>query len=501
MAGRRPSETTALLNNAAIDDLRKSVEQDDHRLYGSAAEEEALLPKSPELETTWQKELRLVARYSGPLAITYALQYSYSFVTVFVAGRLGVVPLGAASLANLMVNVTGLCIYEGLATTLDTLASQAFGAGRKDLVGLHVQRMVLLVCVVTIPIGALWLASPWILPPLIPEKAEAELACTYIRIYLLGAPGYAIFEAGKRFCQAQGDFTGSLFVVLICAPLNIFWNWLFVFHLGLGFSGAGLALVVSNNLQPLVLLFYVRFVNPSTLQCWPGLQWRRAFENWGPMIRLSIPGVLMTFSEWFAFDIMTIAAGYISSSALAAQSVCMTIAVVMFHIPFPFSIAASTRFGNLIGYGALDAARTAWRTYYCMFVCIGAFDVILLTSCRKILAAFFTSDERVQAIITAVMPVVAATQFFDAFVALANGLLRGMGRQKIGGYINLGVYYLFALPVAFFLSFGPAKLGLTGMWVGPGMGLAAAAIMMSIYMWTTDWSKAVEDARAREESG
>jgi len=53
----------------------------------------------------------------------------------------------------------------------------------------------------------------------------------------------------------------------------------------------------------------------------------------------------MTFSEWFAFDVLTIAAGYLSEPDLAAQSVLMTIVVLMFHIPFPISIAASTRFG------------------------------------------------------------------------------------------------------------------------------------------------------------
>ncbi|KIW62412.1 hypothetical protein PV04_10590 [Phialophora macrospora] len=499
MAGRRPSETSALLNEHGIDDFRKSIGHIDHRLYGTAAEEQSSLVKNVELETTWKAETAILARYSGPLMLTYVLQYSFSLVTVFVAGRLGTRELGAASLATMTANITGLCIYEGLSTSLDTLTSQAYGNGKKQLVGLHVQRMCLLVCVVTIPIGAVWICSPWILAAIVPETDTAILAGTFMRIYLLGGPGWAIFEAGKRLCQAQGDFTASLVVVLVCAPLNILWNWLLVFHFSLGFAGAAWAVVISNNLQPIVLALYVAFVAPSNLQCWPGLDLRRASQNWGPMVKLAIPGVLMTLSEWFAFDVLTIAAGYLSEPDLAAQSVLMTVVVLMYHIPFPISIAASTRFGNLIGYGALDAARTAWKTHYLIFVCIGIFDVTLLTSCRHVIADIFTTDPTVKSIITAVMPITAAAQFFDALLALSNALLRGLGRQKIGGWVNLGVYYLFALPLSFFLCFGPPRMGLSGMWIGPSTGLGCAAVIMATYMRLTDWQRAVDDARAREE--
>jgi MATE family multidrug resistance protein len=195
--------------------------------YGTSAEEAA--KREPDLQTNWQTESKVLARYSTPLFVTYLLQYSFQTTTVIVAGRLGTNELGAVSLATMTANVTGLAIYEGLATSLDTLCSQAYGGGKKELVGLHMQRMVYLLSLVTIPVGTIWIYSPWILEALVPEKELAQLAGTYLRIYLIGMPGFAAFEAGKRFVQAQGDFTGSMVVLFICAPLNIFLNWLFVF--------------------------------------------------------------------------------------------------------------------------------------------------------------------------------------------------------------------------------------------------------------------------------
>lgn len=420
---------------------------------------------------------------------------------MIVAGRLGTSQLAAASLATMTANITGLAIYEGLATSLDTLTSQAFGAGKKHLVGLHVQRMILLALVATIPIGAIWICSPWILERIVPQKHVAYIAGDFLRFCLIGAPGYGVFEAVKRFTQAQGDFTGPMCTALICAPLNIFWNWFLVFYLKLDFRGAGLAYAITLLTQPIVFLLYIRFFAPDAHQCWPGLDFKRATENWSSMVKLAGPGVLMTLSEWLAFDILTLSSSYIGEDYLAAMSVLMTISVLMYHIPFPTSIAASTRFGNLIGLGDLQSAKIAFNTYYAIFFAIGIFDIVLLTSTRHLIAIYFTPSDghAVRKLIVKVLPMVAAAQLFDALNALTNALTRGLGRQNIAGWTNLGVYYLFGIPLSLTLTFGPPKLGLLGLWTGPLIGLGVTAMILYIYMRCTDWNKAIDEARAREE--
>lgn len=484
----------------SLDAERPLLTQAERDRYGTIDEEGGISDlKLPDLETTWKAEIKILARSSPPLIVTYLLQYSFNLVTVYVAGRLGTAELGAASLASMTANVTGLCVYEGLATCLDTLTSQAYGNNKPLLVGLHVQRVCALMCVITIPIAALWLASPLFLPHLVPEHDVAVLAGKFLQIYLIGAPGWGFFEAAKRFTQAQGDFDASLWVLLVCSPLNVFLNWLLVFHLGLGFSGAAWSVALSNIMQVVVFILYIYLFNPGALQCWPGLQWAKIGQNWGPMVKLALPGILMTAAEWIAFDILTFAASYLTAEHLAAQSVIMTVCVTMYHIPFPISIAASTRFGNLIGYGALKAARTAWKTHYLLFMLIGLMDLTILTALRHVIAAVFTEDTVVRGIIASVLPIVAAAQLFDAMLAISNGLLRGLGRQKIGGYVNLGVYYLLALPLSFILTFGPPHLELAGLWIGPCLGLGLGALLMALYMRFTDWQKAVEDARTREE--
>lgn len=464
---------------------------------GSGEEQKPHLSHDSDGDVSWQAELQDLSKKCPPLVLTLILQISFNLITVWVAGHLGTAELGAASLANMTANVTGFCVYEGLATSLDTLTSQAYGAGKKQLVGLYVQRMCIQSLVATIPVALVWLFSPTIIQALIPEKDLAIMAGQYLRVLLIGAPGWAIFEAGRRFTQAQGEFNASMWVTLGCLPICLLLNWWLVFHNHFGLEGAALALAITYTAQPIGLVLYVVFISPATLKCWPGIQWREALQQWAPMLRLAVPGVVMTLSEWLAFELLTFSCSYLGPKRLAAQSVVMTIAVFTYHaVPYPVAIACSVRFGNIIGKGALMTARSIWNLYYLLFICIGIVDMIVLTSLQHEIAALFTKDPDVRRAISAVLPIVAAAQFFDALLAISNGLLRGLGRQAFGGWVNICVYYVMAIPCSLVLTFGPLGMGLSGLWIGPCLGVGLGSVAIAMYMRMSGWDQAVADAIA-----
>lgn len=253
------------------------------------------------IQTTWQREAKVLGQYSLPLMATFLLQYSLTVASIFTVGHIGTAELGAVSLASMSANITGYAIYQGLATSLDTLCAQAYGSGRKKLVGLQMQRMIFFLWTITIPIAVIWLLAENILLAIVPEPAVAELAGLYLKVVLIGAPGYAAFEAGKRFAQAQGLFSAALWVLIICAPLNAFMNWLFVWKLKMGFVGAPIAVAITDNLLPLGLFIYVRFFSKNGMSCWNGFT-RKAWQNWIPMIKLALPGVIMVEAEVLAFE-------------------------------------------------------------------------------------------------------------------------------------------------------------------------------------------------------
>lgn len=62
------------------------------------------------------------------------------------------------------------------------------------------------------------------------------------------------------------------------------------------------------------------------------------------------------------------------------------------------------------------------------------------------------------------------TASLDGLAVMAHGLLRGIGRQSIGGPVNIVAFYFIALPISLISAF---KLDwkLQGLWMGPVIAL------------------------------
>ncbi|KAF7187456.1 Ethionine resistance-conferring protein 1 [Pseudocercospora fuligena] len=457
--------------------------------------EEAVV--SGKIHTTWQRESKTLIRYSAPLIVTFILQNSLTLTSVFTVGHIGKNELGAVSLGSMTANITGYAVYHGLATSLDTLCAQAYGSGKKKLVGLQLQRMVFFLWVITIPIAIIWLAGTQILYAVVPEKEIAELAGQYLKILIIGAPGYACFESAKRYVQAQGQFTANLYVLLIAAPLNILMHWLFVWQFEWGFIGCPIAVVITETLMPILLLLYVRFF--GGLECWPGFT-RKAFVNWGPMVRLALPGLIMVLAEFLAFEILTLASARISSTALAANSILQSVSVLAYQLPFPLSVAASTRVANLTGAGLPDAAKVTTKVTFILGIFLGVFNLTLLSSLKDYIPRLYTGENDVISLAANSLPVVATLQLFDSLAAQCNGLLRGLGKQELGGYVNLFAYYAIALPLSFGLGFG-LHWDLIGLWAGPALGLGIVFALEGFYLSRLSYEKASEEAAKRNAQG
>jgi MATE family multidrug resistance protein len=106
--------------------------------------------------TASPSEFSILVASSSPLLIGTVLQFSQVAIALLFVGRLGKDELAATSLACLTANVTGWSVFQGLASALDTLCPQAFGAGLKKAVGLHVQRMAGLMMCVCVAVGIFW---------------------------------------------------------------------------------------------------------------------------------------------------------------------------------------------------------------------------------------------------------------------------------------------------------------------------------------------------------
>ncbi|KAI2632732.1 MATE efflux family protein [Xylaria nigripes] len=451
-------------------------------------------------EDGWVSELWLLMRYCLPLIATYTLQYSWCVIVMIICGHLSADNLAAASLGMTTMNVIGYATFEGMATALDTLCSQAYGAGNYTGVGLHIQRMLVLMALAAVPIGAVWAASPWILSLFVKQQNLAVLAGTFLRVSIIGMPGYASFEALKRFLQAQGNFQAAMCIIIVCTPVNAFLSWLFAFRLGMGLAGAALGSALTNNLRSTLLLLYI--VSPIgrwSHGCWGGFSRASlSVSKWGPMVKLSVAGSAVNLAEWAAFEIVALSTSFLSTQHLAAQSVLTTISVISWHIPFSVSVGISTRIGHHIGAGLLASARRVAILYGYVFTFIGCFDGLVIFALRNHLTRFFSNDPGVVALASQVMVAVSIFQVIDAFICFTNGMLRGLGRQSVAARVVTVVNYCGAVPLAIWLELGPSGLELDGIWIGLGSGMVVIAAVECCYMKMLQWQSCVDHAKSQE---
>ncbi|PMD57148.1 mate-domain-containing protein [Hyaloscypha bicolor E] len=286
------------------------------------------------------------------------------------------------------------------------------------------------------------------------------------------------------------------YVLLITSPLNVALNYLFVYTFNLHLIGAPLATGLSYWLSFLLLVLYARFIAGSA--CWGG--WSRlCYQNLSTFARLAILGVVHVGTEWWAFEIVALAAGQLGTIPLAAQSVIMTTDQVMNTIPFGIGVAASARVGNLLGARNAKGAARAANVAAWLSMVMGVLVLIVLMAVKDFYAKIFNDDVNVIRLTAEVMPYVALFQIADGLNGSCGGSLRGMGRQHIGAAVNIVSYYMGALPLGIWLAFH--GWGLAGLWVGQCIALyLVGAIEWVIVAWS-DWEYQVEKAFERMDSG
>lgn len=291
-----------------------------------------------------------------------------------------------------------------------------------------------------------------------------------------------------------GIMRPGTYVLLITSPINAGLNYVFIYILKLGLLGAPLATGISYWLSFILLVCYAYFI--AGRNAWGGWT-RKCLHHSGVFARLAFLGVIHVGTEWWAFEIVALAAGRLGTISLAAQSVIMTTDQVINTIPFGVGVAASARVGNLLGCRNAKGAARAANTAACLSMALGATILAILLGVKDFYAKIFNDDERVIRLTAQVMPYVAIFQIADGLNGSCGGSLRGMGRQHIGAIVNIVSYYFGALPLGIYLAFH--GWGLAGLWMGQCIALYLVGFVEWAIVAFSNWGYEVKRAFDRME--
>ncbi|CAG8444360.1 9245_t:CDS:2 [Ambispora gerdemannii] len=437
------------------------------------------------------EEAKFLTKKAAPLLVAYLLQYTLQVANVFSLGRLGSNELAASALGSMFAAVTCWSVGLGAASALDTLCSQAYTSGTPIMVGVHLQRGVIIVLIGMMPIAMLWWEAERILVVLGQDKELSKMAGVYLRYLLPGAPAYLLFECVKKYLQAQGIMQASTYVLIICAPINLVLNYTLVLYkpIALGFIGAPLAITIVNWLMLISIVLYIRFFDGY--QVWGG--WTcDALRDWRTFIQLAIPGILMVCSQYWSYELIALAAGYLGSITLASHSIVLTSALLLYQAPYGIAVATSNRVGNLLGAGLASKAQVTARVAMFLAVLIALVNSTVLMVFKDSWGYLFTSDDEVVKMVATLLPLCAA---FQELNAVGVGILCGQGKQRVGAIFTM-VGYLFALILGLVFEFR-YYLGIKGLWTALTCASIAIAIAVIWTILVTDWQWEVERCRKR----
>ncbi|CAG8505765.1 3321_t:CDS:2 [Funneliformis mosseae] len=471
-----PNETTALLPN--IDNVIAShVSLNEPRLPFNLNEAFYILQKS------------------FPIWLATFLQYTFTIISVLTLGHIGPVELAALALGSMYASVSGISIFYGATTALDTLCPQGYTSGNPKMVGVYLQRAIIIILLGFIPISLVWWESGAILVYLGQNEELSAYAQVYLRWSILGAPPIFIFWCVEKFLQAQGIMQATSFVLIIVSPLNILLNYALIWwdKIALGFIGAPIATNISNWLMLILSILYIKYIDGH--QAWGG--WTRAcLYDWSSFMRLAIPGILTSCADWWIYELIALASGYIGNVPLAAHRLVLTIALLFFQLPRSISLATSNRVGNFLGAGLAKKAKITAETSLILALMSAICTSMGIFMFRDSWGYLFTNDEEVVKLTASVLPLCVLFQLSDGIGAIGGGILRGLGKQKIISIIYLSAYYIFALPIGLLLAF-KFNLGLIGLW--SGVTLASILMGCSIFavVITTNWEWEVVECSRR----
>ncbi|PON46871.1 Multi antimicrobial extrusion protein [Parasponia andersonii] len=432
----------------------------------------------------------------GPAIFSRTAAFTMNVITQAFAGHLGDVELASISIANTVIVGFNFGLLLGMASALETLCGQAFGAKRYSMLGIYMQRswiVLFMCCFLLLPFYVF--ATP-ILKLLGQPDDVAEqsgvVAAWMIPLHFSFAFQFPL----QRFLQCQLKNQIIAWVSLAALVANVLTSWLFVYVLDFGVVGAAVALDISWWILVLGLFGYT--AGGGCPLTWTGFS-MQAFSGLWEFVKLSAAsGVMLCLENWY-YRILILMTGHLKNATLAvdALSICMTINGWEMMIPLAFFAGTGVRVANELGAGNGKGAKFATIVSVTQSTLIGLVFCVLIVIFRDKIAYIFSSSADVLRAVDELSFLLAITILLNSVQPVLSGVAVGSGWQATVAYINLGCYYIIGLPLGFLMGW-IFHLGVAGIWGGMIFGgTAIQTVMLAIITIRCDWNKEAEIASQR----
>lgn len=311
--------------------------------------------------------------FSLPLICSNLLQVLFNLADLAVVGQfVGSQALGSVgSTTTLVTMFTGFLI--GLGGGINVLAARFYGARDTKRFGqlLHTAALLSLGLGILLSILGVTLTRP-ILQLLRTKEDLIDGAVLYLRIYLLGMPGLAVYNYGSAILSALGDTRRPLRFLTLAGILNVILNLFFVLVVKMAVAGVALASILSQYLSAVLIVLALIHNDAPFALCRSQLRLHR--DSALEIIRLGIPAGLQNCIFALANLFIQVGVNSFSSAMVAGNSAAANADSLIYDVMAAFYTACASFMGQ--NYGARNRERVK-KSYFISLAYSFAIGLIL----------------------------------------------------------------------------------------------------------------------------
>ena len=320
------------------------------------------------------------------------------------------------------------------------------------------------------------------------DEAVTVVATGYLDAASWGMPASMIYVVLRYTSEGLGHTRPPMVIAGAALALNAPLNYVFIYGAfgfpELGGVGCGWATSIVMWFEVLAMLIVVRkpfFRETNFLTRFAGPELRTIVR----ILKIGLPIALTIFLEMAVYSVIGFLIATLGISALAAHSIAGNLNWMTYVIPMSLGSAAAIRVGFYVGAKRPELARQVAATAFQISLAYALVVSLLVVALRFVLVGIYTEDAAVLAIAAKLLLIIAIFQIVDDTNATMAGALRGYKDTRVPMVFSLVGYWLFALPLGYFLATGPIALGVYGYWAGMAIGLLVVAICMGARLWNT----------------
>ncbi|WP_286163968.1 MATE family efflux transporter [Bacillus sp. AFS088145] len=416
-----------------------------------------------------------------PILITQVTLFSMSFFDTIMSGNsspgdLAGVAIGVSIWTPISTGLTGILV------AITTMVANLNGAKQDEkITPLVTQALYLagIIAVVIIIIG-IFSIHP-ILNHMNLDPKVHRVALHFLFALSFGILPLFLYTVIRQFIDGLGKTRTTMVITVISVPVNVILNYFLIFGKAglprLGGVGSGVASAITYWIIFGIAFYIIKTKKPfSTFNLFKKLP-PISFTTWKSILKLGVPIGLSIFFEVSVFSVVTLLLSEFDTETIAAHTVAMNFASLLYMVPLSISMALTIAVGYEVGAKEFQNAKEYSKIGLVMAVSIASFFGIIIYLFRYDVAGWYTNDPSVQILAGGFLIFAVMFQLFDAIAAPIQGALRGYKDVNATLIMMILAYWVIALPVGYALS--NTNLGAKGYWVGLIVGLGVSALTLS----------------------